>query len=69
MTNGEYLTGSFNMNAAIWDREQANMRITDSHGNIWILNQLAVGLWERLAFTVFRPPAFVRGSFDGAPAS
>lgn len=69
MTNGEYLTGSFNMNAAVWDREQANMRITDSHASIWILNQLAVGLWERLAFTVFRPPAFVRGSLDGAPAS
>lgn len=69
MNSGEYLTGSFNMNAAVWDREQANMRITDSHSNIWILNQLAIGLWERLAFTVFRPPAFVRGSFDGAPAS
>jgi len=69
MTHGEYLTGSFNMNAAVWDREEANMRITDSHANLWILNQLAVGLWERLAFTVFRPPAFVRGSFNGAPAS
>lgn len=64
MNQGEYLTGSFNMNAAIWDREQANMRVTDSHGNLWILNQLAVGVWERLALTVFRPPAFVRGSFD-----
>ncbi len=69
MTHGEYLTGSFNMNAAVWDREQASMRITDSHANLWILNQLAVGLWERLAFTVFRPPAFVRGSFNGAPNS
>lgn len=69
MNQGEYLTGSFNMNAAVWDREEAYMRVTDSHENRWVLNQLAVGLWERLALTVFRPPAFVRGSFDLEPAS
>jgi hypothetical protein len=69
MNHGEYLTGSFNMNAAVWDREQANMRVTDSHSNLWVLNQLAVGVWERLALTVFRPPAFVRGAFNGAPLS
>jgi HK97 family phage major capsid protein len=66
---GEYLTGSFGFNAAVWDREEINMRVSDSHDRDFIRNRLAVLVEERIGFTCFRPTAFVQGSFDGSPVS
>jgi HK97 family phage major capsid protein len=66
---GEYLTGSFGFNAAVWDREEINMRVSDSHDKYFIRNRLAILVEERIGFTVFRPTAFVAGHFDGSPQS
>lgn len=66
---GDFLTGSFGMNAAIWDRENANIRTTDSHSDFFIRNRLVALCEEQLALTVFRPKAFTKGRFDTAPTS
>lgn len=46
--------------AVVWDREQANISVTDSHADFFIRNLLAILAEERLAFGVIRPPAFVQ---------
>jgi HK97 family phage major capsid protein len=45
--------------AMLWDREQANILISDSHADFFIRNLLAILAELRAAFTVIRPAAFV----------
>jgi HK97 family phage major capsid protein len=60
---GTFLVGSFAMGAQIWDREQANVVIsTEDQDNI-VKNLITIRGEERLALTVYRPAAFVTGSF------
>lgn len=69
INEGEFLTGAFSLGAAIWDREDAAIRISDSHADYFIRNLYAILAEERIALTVYRPEAFVRGVFDNAPVS
>lgn len=69
MTEGAFCLGSFALAAAIWDREQANVRIADQHADYFIKNMLVILAEERLGLTVYRPEAFLEGSFNSAPAS
>ncbi len=69
MQPGDFLTGAFDMAAAIWDREEANIRIADQHADYFIRNMLVALCEERLGLTVYRPSAFVVGAFDNAPES
>lgn len=64
---GEALTGAFDLGAAIWDREDAAVRISDSHADFFIRNQYAILAEERIALTIYRPEAFVLINFDNAP--
>lgn len=64
---GTFLLGAFALGAAIWDREEANIRMSDSHANMFIENRVAILCEERLAVTVFRPQSFVLGTFDAPP--
>lgn len=59
MTPGRALTGAFALGAAIYDREDANIRISDSHANTFIQNVWTILAEERLALVVYRPEAFV----------
>lgn len=45
--------------AVLWDREQVNVSITDSHADFFIRNLIAILAEERVAFGVIRPSAFV----------
>jgi len=65
---GECLLGAFQMGAMIWDREQASIRVAEQHADFFIRNMLLILAEERLAFTIFRPEAFVAVEFDNAPA-
>lgn len=62
MTQGTFLTGAFNIGAQIWDREDANIRISENVNDHFIRNMVAILAEERLALTVYRPLAFVKGS-------
>lgn len=45
--------------AVLWDREQANVSISDSHADFFIRNMVAVLAELRAAFGIIRPTAFV----------
>lgn len=45
--------------AALWDREQANILVSDSHSDFFVRNLIAILAELRAAFGVIRPKAFV----------
>ena len=63
---GDFLTGSWAMGGYLWDREQSSIRVSESHADYFIRNGVAILAEERLALTVVRPSAFVKGSFAEA---
>jgi len=67
MTEGSFLTGAFGMAADLYDRESAMIRITDSHKDFFTKNLYAILAEERLVLALYRPEAFVTGTFDSAP--
>jgi len=67
IVTGFGLVGSFAMGATYWDREQANIRSTDSHKDWFGSNKIALLFEERGTLTVDRPKAFTKITFDAAP--
>ena len=65
---GDGLVGSFAIGATIWDREQANVRISEHHEDFFTKRLVAILGEERLALTIYRPDAFVDVDFDAAPS-
>lgn len=61
------LLGAFNMACTVWDREEANMRMSDQHADFFTKNMVATLIEERIALTVQRPKSLVTVSFDAAP--
>jgi HK97 family phage major capsid protein len=66
MAEGEFLAGAFGLAGQLWDREQANVRISEHHADYFARNMLAILAEERIALTVYRPEAFVVGAFTPA---
>ncbi len=58
MTEGAGLMGDFRK-AVIWDRERANISVSDSHADFFVRNMVAVLAEMRAAFGVVRPSAFI----------
>lgn len=69
MDPGDFLVGAFAMGAQGWDREDASITISNQDRDNFIKNMVTILCEERIALTVFRPEAFVKGDFDGLPAS
>lgn len=63
MTLGSFLVGAFGMGGTVWDRQQASIRISESHDKFFTKNMLAILAEERLALTIYRPESFVTGDF------
>jgi hypothetical protein len=63
MPAGNWLTGSFGLGAYLFDREQANVRISESHSTFFTENMVAILAEERLGLGVVRPEAFIKGTF------
>lgn len=61
---GTFLVGAFNLAAQIWDREDATIRISENVNDHFIRNMVAILAEERLALTVYRAAALVKGSFE-----
>lgn len=59
---GQFTTGAFDMGAAIFDRDDMNIRIADQHADFFVRNLVAILCEERLALAVLRPEAFVYGA-------
>lgn len=69
MAENEFLGGAFGLGAQLWDREEANVRFSESHADYFTRNMLAILAEERLALTIERPEAFVRGSLAPVPVA
>jgi len=67
IAEGTALVGAFGTGAQLYDREQANIRISEQHSDFFVRNAIVVLAEQRLAMAVKRPEAFVKVTFDGAP--
>lgn len=52
--------------AVLWDREQANISVSDSHSDFFIRNMVAILAEMRAAFGVIRPSAFVEVDLESS---
>ena len=68
IAEGTALVGAFGTGAQLYDREAASIRISEQHSDFFVRNAVVVLAEERLALAVKRPEAFVKVSFDAAPA-
>jgi HK97 family phage major capsid protein len=59
ITKGTILIGDFARGSAVHDRENATLRITDSHSDFFTKNLWALLAEERIAQSILRPNAFV----------
>jgi HK97 family phage major capsid protein len=64
---GTFLIGSFSMAAQVWDRQQAAIEVSRENSDNFVKNMVTILAEERLALTVYRPAAFVKGTFYKAP--
>lgn len=61
--SGTFLAGAFSMGAQIWDRQDASITVSLENSDNFVKNMATILAEERLALTVYRPSAFVSGSF------
>lgn len=66
---GEFLVGSFQQGAQGWDREDVNLTIALQDQDNVVKNLVTLLVEERLALTVYRPEAFVKGTLPSAPVA
>jgi HK97 family phage major capsid protein len=60
---GTFLVGAFSMGAQIWDREEARLLLSFENSDNFVKNMATLLAEERLALTVYRPSAFIKGTF------
>jgi HK97 family phage major capsid protein len=66
MTNGTFLTGAFQLGAQIFDRMDARVEISTEDSDNFRKNLVTILAEERLALAVYRPEAFIKGTFSTA---
>lgn len=59
ISHGQALMGAFNKGTIVWDRQMANMRISEHHLGVFLENRIVVLLEERLCQTPVLPKAFI----------
>lgn len=60
---GTALVGDFQIGAQLYDREESNIRFSESHADIFVRNAVAILAEQRLALATKRPEAFVDITF------
>ncbi len=65
MTAGQWLAGNGTMAAQIWDRQDANVELSREDSDNFRRNMVTILAEERLALTVYRPSALVKGQRAG----
>lgn len=66
ITQNEFLTGSFNLGAQIYDRMDIEVLVSTENTDDFEKNMVTLRAEERLAFAVYRPEAFVTGELKSA---
>jgi len=66
MTAGNFLTGAFRLGAQIFDRMDARVEISTEDSDNFRKNLVTILAEERLALAVYRPEAFIKGTFSTA---
>lgn len=66
MTVGSFLAGGLGLACQLLDREQSNVRVSDSHADYFTRRMVAIMASERLAMPIYRPEALVKGVFTAA---
>ncbi len=64
-----FLTGAFAIGAQIFDRQTVEVEISTENGTDFEKDLITMKASERLALAVYRPAAFVTGTFPSAPES
>lgn len=59
---GNFLIGSFAAGAQIWDRQSATIEVSRENSDNFVKNMVTILAEERLALTVYRPAAFIKGT-------
>ena len=60
ITKGTALVGAFGTGAQLYDREEANIRISEQHSDFFVRNAIVILAEQRLALAVKRPESFVK---------
>lgn len=63
MDAADFLVGAFGMGAQGWDREDVSVRVSTEDRDNFVKNMVTILCEERVALTVYRPEAFVKGEF------
>lgn len=63
ITAGTFLVGAFSMGAQIWDRMDAQILLSFENDTNFVRNMATCMVESRLAMCVYRPSAFVKGTF------
>ena len=63
ITAGTFLLGAFDMGAEIKDRMQATVEVSRENSDNFVKNMITILAEERIALVVYRPTAFITGSF------
>lgn len=68
MNAGEWLVGAFALACALFDREQSTIEASMNVNDDFIRGRMVILIRMRAAFVIYRPDAFVVGTFDAAPS-
>lgn len=63
ITVTKFLVGSFQLGAEILDRDDAAVEVSTEDGDNFVKNMVTIRCEERMALPVYRPAAFITGTF------